>query len=82
MNNPAAVPRPRSSAPTGDLPAALRDWCRWIHLQADLAHRTTPNRRTPEGEPATWLDFMGQSSERPLMEAAMRAGIFELMPDA
>ncbi len=79
MNNHASVPRPRSSAPTGPLPAALREWCKWIHLQADLAHRTAPKRLTPEGEPPTWLYFMGQAYERPLMEAAMAVGVFEVV---
>ena len=64
------------SAPSGDLPDAIRQWCRWIWTQAELAHRVTPDRRTPEGGPATIFDFMGQASERPLMEAAIKAGIF------
>jgi hypothetical protein len=79
MNNPAASPRPRSSAPSGPLPAALREWCLWIYTQAELAHRTTPNRLTPDGTASTWLDYMGQASERPLMEAAMAAGVFEVV---
>jgi hypothetical protein len=78
MNDPAATVTPRRSAPTGPLPSALREWCQWIHLQADLAHRATPKRLTPEGEASTWLDFCGMY-ERRLMEAAMSAGVFEVV---
>jgi hypothetical protein len=64
------------SAPSGPFPDAVRRWCDWIYLHAELSYRTTPNRLTPEGKPSTWLDFMGQTSERPLMEAAMRASVW------
>ena len=67
---------PRKGRPSGDLPGAIRDWCSWIHKHAELAARTSPNMRTPEGTPATWLDHCGMY-ERELMEAAMRANIWE-----
>lgn len=68
--------RPASSKPSGDLPAALREWCAWIYLHADLAIKAAPRAMTPEGKPATWLDMCGQANERPLIEAAMRANIW------
>jgi hypothetical protein len=64
------------SAPSGDLPDALRTWCEWIYLHSDLAIRAAPDARTWDGKPATWLDMMGQARERPLLEAAMRAGVW------
>lgn len=70
------MPSRHRSAPTGGLPDALRAWCEWIWVHADLAIRATPDARTPEGTPATWLDMMGQARERPLVEEAMRAGVW------
>jgi hypothetical protein len=75
MNNPAAAVTPRRSAPTGPLPAALNEWCRWIYTQAELAHRANPKTRDPDGNLADWRTFCGMY-ERRLIEAAITAGVF------
>lgn len=80
VNSARAKLRGRPSTPSGPLPAALREWCGWIWRQADLAYRTRPDRRTPEGEPSTIFDFMGQVYERPLLEEAIRSGVFDPGP--
>jgi hypothetical protein len=67
------APERRRGRPTGDLPHALREWCKWIYLHADLACR--PGSLDPDGKPATWQTFCGVR-ERGLIEEAMRAGIW------
>lgn len=68
----------------GPLPEALRDWCQWIYLHAELAFRTASKTGhpplTPEGDEATWLDFCGLR-ERRLIEVAMWSGIWEPVED-
>ena len=58
-------------------PQPLRDWCDWQQRHAWLALRAAgPTARTPEGRVPTWLDYVGQARERPLIEAAMAAGVW------
>lgn len=70
------APRPVSSQATGDLPAAIREWCDWIYTQAVLAKNAAPrDARDPDGKPTTWLTYCGMYEAR-LIQAAMRSNVW------
>lgn len=63
----------------GPVSEALRDWCRWIYLQADMSLRATEAKGGGvdfKGRALTWRDYCGKY-ERRLIESAMWEGIFE-----
>lgn len=77
MNDPAASVRIRSSRPSGELPAALRTWCDREYWFARVSMKQAPLRTVPPGEsPDNWLLYAGTWA-RPLLEAAMRANVWE-----
>jgi hypothetical protein len=57
-----------------ELNAALREWCDWIHLQAELASKTCVSG-PPGVDPKDWRNHMS-IRERRVFEAAMALGIW------
>jgi hypothetical protein len=68
--------RPRSSAPSGDLPEVLRAFCDREYFCAIGQMKRQPFITVPPGDdPKDWRLYTGTWS-RPVIEAAMRVGIW------
>ncbi len=75
MNDPQAIPRQRSSRPTGELPDAIREWADWNYMMGKiLAQRCVS--APPGHDPKDWRSQMDMRSRR-LVEVAVKLGIWE-----
>lgn len=60
---------------TGEMLARIVEYCSRLHKLGALAVAANPKLRTPEGEPATWLDHCSMT-ERGIIEQAMADGLW------